>query len=140
MEEMGYEARPMPGKQRTAIGLVGNDGKVNADRLESLNGVMEVIHVSQPYKQVSREWRDEPTVIVADDSEVFLDLPSLSTFAYPKYEACTPAVGTIRQEVYDVLPFAPYPDEPFQHFERLVKSYTAFAWQDELYNVDRKSR
>jgi 3-deoxy-7-phosphoheptulonate synthase len=67
MEDMGYEARPMPGKQRTAIGLVGNDGKVNADRLESLNGVMEVIHVSQPYKQVSREWRDEPTIITLDN-------------------------------------------------------------------------
>ncbi len=67
MEEMGYEARPMPGKQRTAIGLVGNDGKVNADRLESLSGVMEVIHVSQPYKQVSREWREEPTVITLDN-------------------------------------------------------------------------
>jgi 3-deoxy-7-phosphoheptulonate synthase len=61
--EMGYEARPMPGKQRTAVGLVGNDGKVNADRLESLGGVLEVIHVSQPYKQVSREWREEPTVV-----------------------------------------------------------------------------
>jgi 3-deoxy-7-phosphoheptulonate synthase len=63
IEEMGYEARPMPGKQRTAVGLVGNDGKVNADRLESLGGVLEIIHVSQPYKQVSREWRDEPTVV-----------------------------------------------------------------------------
>ena len=63
IEEMGYEARPMPGKQRTAVGLVGNDGKVNADRLESLSGVLEIIHVSQPYKQVSREWRDEPTVV-----------------------------------------------------------------------------
>ncbi|HEX8209471.1 MAG TPA: 3-deoxy-7-phosphoheptulonate synthase [Longimicrobium sp.] len=67
MEEMGYEARPMPGKQRTAIGLVGNDGKVNADRLESLSGVMEVIHVSQPYKQVSREWREENTIITLDN-------------------------------------------------------------------------
>ncbi|HYW09884.1 MAG TPA: 3-deoxy-7-phosphoheptulonate synthase [Longimicrobium sp.] len=67
IEEMGYEARPMPGKQRTAIGLVGNDGKVNADRLESLGGVMEVIHVTQPYKQVSREWRDEPTIITLDN-------------------------------------------------------------------------
>ncbi|HEY0037176.1 MAG TPA: 3-deoxy-7-phosphoheptulonate synthase [Longimicrobium sp.] len=67
MEELGYEARPMPGKQRTAIGLVGNDGKVNSDRLESLSGVMEVIHVSQPYKQVSREWRDEPTIITLDN-------------------------------------------------------------------------
>jgi 3-deoxy-7-phosphoheptulonate synthase len=67
IEEMGYEARPMPGKQRTAIGLVGNDGKVNADRLESLGGVMEVIHVTQPYKQVSREWRDEATIITLDN-------------------------------------------------------------------------
>src|SRR3954471_4129104 len=63
IEEMGYEARPMPGKQRTAVGLVGNDGKVNADRIESLPGVLEIIHVSQPYKQVSREWREEPTII-----------------------------------------------------------------------------
>ncbi|HET6762540.1 MAG TPA: 3-deoxy-7-phosphoheptulonate synthase [Longimicrobiaceae bacterium] len=61
--EMGYEAAPMPGKQRTAIGLLGNDGKVNADRIQSLSGVMEIIHVSQPYKQVSREWREEPTVV-----------------------------------------------------------------------------
>src|SRR5690606_6483084 len=43
--------------------LVGNDGKVDASRLEALSGVLEIIHVSQPYKQVSREWRDEPTVI-----------------------------------------------------------------------------
>ncbi|HEX7048683.1 MAG TPA: 3-deoxy-7-phosphoheptulonate synthase [Longimicrobiales bacterium] len=63
IEEMGYEARPMPGKQRTAVGLVGNDGKVDSGRLEALPGVLQVIHVSQPYKQVSREWRPEPTVI-----------------------------------------------------------------------------
>jgi 3-deoxy-7-phosphoheptulonate synthase len=67
IREMGYEARPMPGKQRTAIGLVGNDGKVNADRIESLNGVMEIIHVTQPYKQVSREWREENTVVTLDN-------------------------------------------------------------------------
>lgn len=60
---MGYEAAPIPGKQRTAVGLVGNDGNVDADRLEALPGVMQVIHVSQPYKQVSREWREEPTVV-----------------------------------------------------------------------------
>jgi 3-deoxy-7-phosphoheptulonate synthase len=61
--EMGYGAAPIPGKQRTAVGLIGNDGKVDAGRLESLSGVMQVIHVTQPYKQVSREWREEPTVI-----------------------------------------------------------------------------
>jgi len=63
IEEMGYQASPMPGAQRTAVGLVGNDGRVDASRLEGLPGVQEVIHVSKPYKQVSREWRPESTVI-----------------------------------------------------------------------------
>ena len=63
IEELGYGARPIPGKQRTAIGLVGNDGRVDAGRLEALNGVQQVIQVTRPYKQVSREWRQEPTVV-----------------------------------------------------------------------------
>jgi 3-deoxy-7-phosphoheptulonate synthase len=63
IEEMGYKARPMPGEQRTAIGLVGNDGRVDASRIEALPGVAEVIHVSKPYKQVSREWRQENTLV-----------------------------------------------------------------------------
>jgi len=63
IKEMGYEARPMPGGQRTAVGLVGNDGRVDSSRIESLPGVAEVIHVTKPYKQVSREWRPENTVV-----------------------------------------------------------------------------
>jgi 3-deoxy-7-phosphoheptulonate synthase len=63
IEEMGYEARPMPGEQRTAVGLVGNDGRVDGSRIEGLAGVAEVIHVTKPYKQVSREWRAENTVV-----------------------------------------------------------------------------
>lgn len=64
--QMGYQARPMPGRQRTTVGLVGNDGRVDGSRLEALPGVQEVIHVTKPYKQVSREWRPEPTVIRLD--------------------------------------------------------------------------
>jgi 3-deoxy-7-phosphoheptulonate synthase len=63
IEEMGYQARPMPGAQRTSVGLVGNDGRVDGSRLESLEGVAEVIHVTKPYKQVSREWRAENTLV-----------------------------------------------------------------------------
>ena len=61
--EMGYEARPMPGAQRTAIGIVGNDGRIDGSRLAALPGVVQIIHVTQPYKQVSREWRSESTVV-----------------------------------------------------------------------------
>jgi 3-deoxy-7-phosphoheptulonate synthase len=60
---MGYDARPIPGAQRTAIGLIGNDGRVDSARLESLPNVLQVIHVSQPYKQVSREWKVDDTII-----------------------------------------------------------------------------
>ena len=63
IEEMGYQARPMPGEQRTAIGLVGNDGRVDGSRIMALPGVAEVIHVTKPYKQVSREWRTENTIV-----------------------------------------------------------------------------
>lgn len=63
IQEMGYQAAPIPGKQRMAVGLVGNDGKVDAGRLLSLSGVLEVIQVTQPYKQVSREWREDPTIV-----------------------------------------------------------------------------
>jgi 3-deoxy-7-phosphoheptulonate synthase len=63
INEMGYEARPMPGAQRTAIGVVGNDGRVDSSRLAALPGVVQIIHVTQPYKQVSREWRPESTIV-----------------------------------------------------------------------------
>lgn len=63
VENMGYEARPMPGKQRTTVGLVGNDGGVDAARIQGLSGVLEIILVTKPYKQVSREWRDSNTVV-----------------------------------------------------------------------------
>jgi 3-deoxy-7-phosphoheptulonate synthase len=63
IEDMGYQARAMPGAQRTAVGLVGNDGRVDSSRIEALTGVAQVIHVSKPYKQVSREWKQENTVV-----------------------------------------------------------------------------
>ena len=71
ISDMGYGAKPMPGRQRTAIGLVGNDGRVEAARLAGLPGVRELIRVSKPYKQVSREWRDENTVVELGNGVAF---------------------------------------------------------------------
>src|SRR6476661_9148923 len=63
IEEMGYSARPMPGETRTTVGLIGNDGRVDGSRVEALPGVAEIIHVTKPYKQVSREWKNENTIV-----------------------------------------------------------------------------
>lgn len=63
IQEMGYEARPIPGRQRTSVGLIGNDGQVEPNLFQSQPGVLEVIPVSHSYKQVSREWKEDNTIV-----------------------------------------------------------------------------
>lgn len=63
IERLGLKAHPMPGAQRTAIGVTGNKAQVDADRIATLSGVREIIHVTRPYKLVSREFYPEDSVI-----------------------------------------------------------------------------
>jgi 3-deoxy-7-phosphoheptulonate synthase len=55
IEQLGYRAHPLPGAQRTAIGITGNQGEADRGNLESLPGVAEVIRVSKAYKLASRD-------------------------------------------------------------------------------------
>jgi 3-deoxy-7-phosphoheptulonate synthase len=63
IELLGFRAHPLPGAQRTAIGITGNKGEVDRGNLESLPGVAEVIRVSKAYKLASRDVKEENTVI-----------------------------------------------------------------------------
>ena len=63
IESLGLKSHPIPGAVRTAIGITGNDGAVDLAILESLPGVAECIPVSKPYKLVSRDAKEEDTVI-----------------------------------------------------------------------------
>jgi 3-deoxy-7-phosphoheptulonate synthase len=63
IEALGYRAHPIPGAQRTAIGITGNTGTVDIGSLESMPGVAECIPVSKPYKLVSRDVKEEDTLI-----------------------------------------------------------------------------
>jgi 3-deoxy-7-phosphoheptulonate synthase len=63
IEARGFKAHPIPGAQRTAIGVTGNKGAVEAPVFESLPGVLEVIPVSHAYKLVSREVKNEDSVV-----------------------------------------------------------------------------
>jgi 3-deoxy-7-phosphoheptulonate synthase len=67
IEELGYRAHPIPGEMRTAIGITGNRGAIDATALDTLPGVAECVPVSKPYKLVSRELRTEPTVVDLGD-------------------------------------------------------------------------
>jgi 3-deoxy-7-phosphoheptulonate synthase len=67
IETMGYRAHPIPGSTRTAIGITGNRGPVDAAALDTLPGVAECVPVSKPYKLVSRELRQDPTIVDLGD-------------------------------------------------------------------------
>ncbi|MDL1949038.1 3-deoxy-7-phosphoheptulonate synthase [Acidobacteria bacterium ACD] len=63
VERMGLRAHPIPGEQRTAIGVTGNRGAIDPAALENLPGVLEVFRISHPYRLVSREVHPEDTVL-----------------------------------------------------------------------------
>ena len=63
IQGLGLQAHPIPGAQRTAIGITGNRGSVEPGAFENLPGVAQVIPVSAPYKLVSREAKRENTVV-----------------------------------------------------------------------------
>jgi len=63
IEQLGFRPHPLPGAQRTAIGITGNQGEIDHGNIDELSGVAEVIRVSKPYKLVSRDVKEEDTVI-----------------------------------------------------------------------------
>jgi 3-deoxy-7-phosphoheptulonate synthase len=63
IESLGLKAHPIPGALRTAIGITGNKGALDLGVLESLPGVIECIPVSKPYKLVSRDVKEEDTIL-----------------------------------------------------------------------------
>ena len=71
ISDLGFQPLPMPGAQRTTVGLVGNDRRVDGSHIEALPGVAEIIYVSSPFKQVSREWRAANTLVEIAPGVVF---------------------------------------------------------------------
>jgi len=68
--KLGYTAAPIPGSERTAIGVLGNKGYVDDSSIRDLPGVQEVIHVSKPYKLVSRDFHPKGTVVRVSGVEI----------------------------------------------------------------------
>ena len=67
-EKRDYTARPIPGGDRVSIGILHNKGSVDAAHFLGLDGVKEVIPVTKPYKLVSRELKQDNTVIKVGDA------------------------------------------------------------------------
>ena len=83
IEQLGFRAHPLPGAQRTAIGITGNQGEMERGNLEALSGVAEVIRVSKAYKLASREVKEEDTVIRFAGTDAAIGGGSLAIIAGP---------------------------------------------------------
>jgi 3-deoxy-7-phosphoheptulonate synthase len=70
IESMGYRGVPMPGVQRTAVCIIGNQGPVDDSRLLVMEGVKETIRVTKQYKLVSKETHPQPTSIAIGDIKI----------------------------------------------------------------------
>ena len=63
IEEMGYQAHPIFGVERTVIGCVGREDKSPLHQLESLPGVEAAIPILKPYKLAGKEFKPTPSVL-----------------------------------------------------------------------------
>jgi len=83
IESLGYRAHAMPGAQRTAIGITGNKAEVEPGTLEEMPGVQELIRVTKPYKLVSRDVKDDNTVIAFPGTSATIGGRALAVMAGP---------------------------------------------------------
>jgi len=67
--ELGMDVHRSSGATRTVLGVVGA-GKVEKEMIEILEGVHEVMRISEPYKRASRSYRPEDTVVMVDDVRI----------------------------------------------------------------------
>lgn len=70
IQAMGLTAAPIPGSERTAIGVLGNKGYIDDTTIRDLPGVGQVIHVSKPYKLVSRDFHPKNTIVKVGPVEI----------------------------------------------------------------------
>ncbi len=67
LEVMGYAVHRSTGANRTILGVVGTDVKGDPSLIETLEGVQEVVQISEPFKLASRAFRPSGTVITIGD-------------------------------------------------------------------------
>lgn len=60
--QMGLKPVAIPGAERTAIGVIGNQGYVDDTPFKGNKAILEIIHVTKPYKLVSRDFHPADTV------------------------------------------------------------------------------
>ncbi|HUN66252.1 MAG TPA: 3-deoxy-7-phosphoheptulonate synthase [Bacteroidota bacterium] len=67
---LGYLPHEIPGAQRLAIGVTGNKSRPDAEQFLNLPSVLEAIPITKPFKLVSRDVKQENTVVRVGEEAV----------------------------------------------------------------------
>jgi len=70
VKRLGFAPQPIPGENRVAIGVLGNQGYVDEEPFRDLPGIQELIHVTKPYKLVSRDFHPSDSVVTVGGARV----------------------------------------------------------------------
>ena len=63
IKEFGLDSNVSRGTERTVIGAIGDERKLDQELIDALPGVESSMHIVKPYKIVAREWHKQNTVI-----------------------------------------------------------------------------
>ena len=70
LRDLGFDIHRSDGVTHTILGAVGDKTGIDIRQLEVLDGVHEVVRISEPYKLASRSFKQENTVIGIGDVEI----------------------------------------------------------------------
>ena len=70
LEQMGFKIHLSQGVERTIIGAIGDKSRLGDMALEAMAGVEKVVPILQPYKQASRTFQEEDTVVEVGDLKI----------------------------------------------------------------------
>jgi 3-deoxy-7-phosphoheptulonate synthase len=67
---MGFDVHRSTGALRTVLGAVGGDRQFDTRLLEVLDGVQEVLRITEPYKLAGRTFKSENSVVAVGDVRI----------------------------------------------------------------------
>ena len=68
--EMGFDVHRSTGALRTVVGAVGGNRQFDPRLIEVLDGVHEVLRITEPYKLASRTFKPQNTIVTIDELRI----------------------------------------------------------------------
>ncbi len=110
--EKGFDVHRSTGALRTVLGAVGGNREFDTRLLEVMDGVHEVLRITEPYKLASRTFKPEPTIVSLGEfriggDEVIVMAGPCSAETEEQVEAAAAAVAKAGAKVFRGGAFKP---------------------------------